>query len=391
MTTRKVIVPFGLLVLLSLLIASLSTASAEASSPYGLSVWGYQQRVSASHVGWVRLQRDWKSIETSAGVYDWTGMDQDVAAANAAGVKISVPIQDAPDFRLTQSCDGSMRFPGPNEVSTFASAMAARYNGHNGHGYIDSFEIGNEEWDNYWGGSWAASLPCRQPSLYGPVLKAGYQAIKAQSPTAVVGMFGLWWLDTGHFHDYLTWLYQNGYGSDMDFANFHYYGCSADPSVTSGSTPSYTLAWQTLRQVQQNFGDGGKPIWTTEVGWTVSGVSQNAGCAVSLQTQSQYELEVLESARTSGAVQRVFLYTINDTNSDGMNLYPPSGPLPAYQMLQNEIASYPTWGGAAPPPPSPTPTPVPTPVPTPSATTFQCVVSENGQMVVSTCTGSHSP
>ncbi|TMC31354.1 MAG: hypothetical protein E6J32_03440 [Chloroflexi bacterium] len=155
------------------------------TNPYGFSVWGYQGRVTSSGVKWVRVQRDWSSIETSPGVYDFTGLDADVAAANAAGVHATVPIQDAPSFRKTQVCNGVNLFPGPSEMSTFAGLLAARYNGHNGHGYIDSFEIGNEEWDGYWGGSWANTLPCRAATYYGPVLKAGYQAVKAQSPTAL--------------------------------------------------------------------------------------------------------------------------------------------------------------------------------------------------------------
>src|SRR5205823_6023892 len=135
---------------------------------------------------------------------------------------------------------------------TFAGVLAARYNGRNGHGYVDSFEIGNEEWDGYWGGSWANTLPCRAADYYGPVLKAGYQAVKAQSPTALVGMFGLWWMNTPHIQTYMTWLYQNGYGPYMDFANFHYYTGGA-PSTTNGAPPSYDLeckpsagAWATL-------------------------------------------------------------------------------------------------------------------------------------------------
>ncbi|TME86653.1 MAG: hypothetical protein E6I43_04070 [Chloroflexi bacterium] len=116
-------------------------ASAAILNPYGFSVWGYQNRVTASGVKWVRLQRDWSSIETSPGVYNFSGLDQDVARANAAGVNATVPLQDAPSFRLTQVCNGVNLFPGPNEMSTFASIVAARYNGRNGHGYVASFAV----------------------------------------------------------------------------------------------------------------------------------------------------------------------------------------------------------------------------------------------------------
>src|SRR5690348_10400378 len=372
---------------------SLTARAATTGDAYGftLPVPPDQGKVNASHVGWVRQGLDWSSMETSPGVYDFRTLDRAVAQENAAGIRITVPIQDAPSFRKTQVCNGVNLFPGPNEMSTFAGVLAARYNGQNGHGFVDSFEIGNEEWDGYWGGSWANTLPCRTANWYGPVLKAGYQAIKAQSPTALVGMFGLWWESTNHIQSYMTWLYQNGYGADMDFANFHYY-TGGDPSVTSGDVPSYTLEWQTIHAVQAAFNDGGKPIWCTEVGWAISSVGQ-PGPVVSTAQQSQYLQYVLDDSRRSSVVQKVFIYTLMD-NTDGMNLWPPAGPLPAYTMLENYIAQYPTWGASAPTPtPTPNPAPIPTPTPTPAptpTTTFPCLVLTN-PVVYATCSGTHSP
>src|SRR5207253_1482622 len=325
---RRAIAILGAALLLSLLgcaklQAPMGADAANNAKPYGFSIWGYQNRVTASGVKWARVQRDWSTIETSPGVYSWNGMDSDVARANAAGVRITVPIQDAPTFRKTQVCNGANLFPGPSEMSSFAAIIAARYNGNNGHGYVDSFEIGNEEYDGYWGGSWANTLPCRAANYYGPVLKAGYLAVKAQSPTALVGMFGMWWVNTPHIQSYMTWLYQNGYGPYMDFANFHYYP-GGDPSLTSGSTPSYPLEWQTIRAVQAAY-NGVKPIWCTEVGWAVNSNGQ-PGPLVSTTLQSQYLHYILDNSRTSGVVQRVFIYMISDTGSDGMNIYPPTGP-----------------------------------------------------------------
>src|SRR5437899_10649528 len=94
-------------------------ASAAMLNPYGFSVWGYQNRVTASGLKWVRLQRDWSSIETSPGAYNFTGLDQDVARANAAGVNATVPLQEARGFRLPQVCDGVHLVPGPNGMTPF--------------------------------------------------------------------------------------------------------------------------------------------------------------------------------------------------------------------------------------------------------------------------------
>src|SRR5207249_5506191 len=92
--------------------APMGADAANNANPYGFSIWGYQNRVTASGVKWARVQRDWSTIETSPGVYSWNGMDSDVARANAAGVRITLPIQDAPAFRKTQVCNGVNLFPG---------------------------------------------------------------------------------------------------------------------------------------------------------------------------------------------------------------------------------------------------------------------------------------
>jgi hypothetical protein len=262
--------------------------------------------------------------------------------ANANHIHLDFAIQNAPRWHLTQSCNGQAILPRAVDMAQFATLLATRYNGQNGHGYIDSYEIGNEEFDNYWNIDQAHSAPCRAASYYGPVLKAGYQAIKAASPQAMVGMFGLWWEDTAHIHNYLQWLYRNGYGQDFDYANFHYYICNRDPSVISGSQPSFDSEWQTIHTVMSQNGDGNKPIWVTEVGWTISSINQEGTCSVTPQTQADYLNYVLTEAKNSHVVAKVFWYTLR-SDTDGMNILPPSGPLPAYTALQTFINQYPQW------------------------------------------------
>src|SRR3989441_9228828 len=146
---RRAIAILGAALLLSLLgfaeLQAPTGANAANTSPYGFSIWGYQTRVTASGVKWARLQRDWFTIETSPGVYNFTGLDQDVAAANAAGVHISVPLQDAPGFRKTQVCNGVNLFPGPAEMSAVAGLFAARYNGRGVQGVVVPSQNGTPE------------------------------------------------------------------------------------------------------------------------------------------------------------------------------------------------------------------------------------------------------
>src|SRR5207245_721764 len=295
-----------------------------------------------------------RSISSSAGLqrcHGWRGRPSNLS-------------RRSPQRRSAAEPARLCRYPG---ADTRARRDAEPCMGRNGHGYVASFEIGNEEYDGYWGGSWANTLPCRAANYYGPVLRAGYEAVKAQSPNALVGMFGMWWVDTGHVQSYMTWLYANGYGRYMDFANFHYYP-GGNPAVTSGSTPSFDLEWSTIHAVQVAYGDAAKPVWCTETGWAVSSVNQGSNPVVTLAQQSQYLQYVLDSSRNSGVMQPVFIYMISDTGYDGMNIYTPSGPLPSYNMLESYMAQYPAWGAAPSPTPTPTPTPAPTPTPTPAPT-----------------------
>src|SRR5262249_39700604 len=160
-----------------------------------------------------------------------------------------------------------------------------------------------------------------------PVLKAAYQAIKQASPQALVGMNSLWWVNKQHVYDYMNWLYQNGYGHDFDFANFHYYICNGDPLETSQDHPSFTEEWQTIHNVMQQYNDGVKPIWVTEIGWNINAVDQNPNCIVSPQQQAQYLIEATQAAMASHTIHHIFWYTI-DRGNDGMSITQPSGNLP---------------------------------------------------------------
>ncbi len=365
-------------------------ATPDYTSPYGITNYGtdmvdHPQLLTSFQdlgVSWWRFQWNWNQIETSPGVYDWSELDAAVSMANTNHIHMDFALQDAPSWHLTQQCNGVGALPGASDMTQFATAVATRYNGQNGHGYIDSYEIGNEEFDNYWNTDWAHSTPCRDASLYGPVLKAGYQAVKSVSPQATVGMFGMWWMDTDHIQTFMQSLYQNGFGAYFDYGNYHYYVCNQDPAVTSGTQPSFDLAWQTMHNVMGQNGDTNKPIWVTETGWTVSSVSQSASCVVSTQTQSDYLNYVMTEAKNSKVVSKVFWYTLR-SDDDGMNIKPTTGALPSYTTWKSFIAANPQWTVLSPtatftltptntntPTPTftPTPTPKPTATPTPTLT-----------------------
>ncbi len=307
------------------------------NSPYGFTTIHADQKLVTLYnqlgVCWVRYQHHWRQqkqyevgIETAPGVYNWSQVDAVVALMNKANIHIDFPIQSAPTWDMTQTCNGTPFLPGPEQMYKFAYMIAQRYDGKHGHGHIDAFEIGNEEYDNY------PVLACRTANYYGPVLEAGYKAIKAANPNALIGMFGMWYHNLPHIQDFMTYLYSNGYGQYLDYMNFHYYHSGLDPAVTNNDNPSFDLQWQTMHNIAAKYGFANKPIWVTETGWADSNPQQ----------QNQYLQYIMNESAKSQVIQKVFWYTINEP-FDPKNINPGNGPLPSFQTFQAIVRERPVW------------------------------------------------
>lgn len=319
-----------------------SNGGCTADSPYGFTTYhggnhnyAYNSTLVSQYkqlnVCWVRFQFHGDLIETSRGVYDWSLVDEAVATMNAAGIHITFALQQLPQWDRSLVCpvDGVHYAAGAAEMARYAQLAAARYNGQSGHGVIDAFEIGNEEYDNHYTGSMTTTEQCRSADAYGPVLKAAYQAIKSVYPNALVGTQGFWWQNTPHVQTTWNTLFQS-YGQYFDYANFHYY--QDPPDASHGSTPSFADEIRLINQIAATHGQGNKPIWVTEIGF------DNTDPAA----QSNNLHDVLDTARASGVVKKIFLFTIN-YGTQVKTIYPPTGPLPAFFMLQKYVAQYPRW------------------------------------------------
>ena len=298
-----------------------SSGGCTAQSPYGFTTINANAQLVASyrelHVCWVRFQIHESDIQTAPGVYNWSRVDTAVALLNAASIHIDFPIQC-----FGGSCFNNPTLPTADQVAQYAAALASRYDGRHGHGLIDAFEIGNEEYDFF------------PPSAYGPLLKAGYQAVKAVYPSAIVGMYGTYRPNLPHVQAVMNAL-ANGYGNYFDFANFHYYAHGGDPRISTSDHPSFNAEWQAIHAIFPT-----KPIWVTEVGWTTTPLSGIQ--PVSPDTQAVYLQYVTQAAATSGVVQRIYWFTIN-YGKQGDSIFPPDGPLPAYYMLQAFVQQKPRW------------------------------------------------
>ena len=149
--------------------------------------------------------------------------------------------------------------------AAFVAALARRYAGR-----VAAWEIWNEEDATAW---WAGG---GDPARYAELLKAVYPAVKAADPSATVVLGGL----TGNDYRFLGGVYDHGGGRSFDAVGVH---TDTACDVVSpyrylrddgGQIDQYSfLGYHSVHDVMAAHGDGSKPIWMTELGWsTASGI-----------------------------------------------------------------------------------------------------------------------
>jgi hypothetical protein len=148
----------------------------------------------------------------------------------------------------------------PNDPNDYAKAVgwaAARFAEE-----VDAWEIWNEPNNSgFWEGA--------DPAAYTKLLQAAYPAIKEANPKATV-VFG------GTSHNDAEWIeaaYQAGAGGSFDAMATHPYQAVAD---LEPEAPDQGDKWRlthltAVRGVMVRNGDGDKPIWATEFGWSSHG------------------------------------------------------------------------------------------------------------------------
>ncbi len=287
---------------------------------------------------WWRAAYRWVNIEQSPAVYTWTVLDAAVAAANAAGIHLILPIMDAPSWHLTQTCGaGGAPLPGASDTATFAAAVAARYNGTNVQGVIASIEVGNEEYDS--------KHTCLDATYYVPVLQAAAPAIRTAGFSNKIGCAATLQRDTANLTSWYDTFFNAGCGSLVDYLNFHFYNCPHGPNDGNAFAPTFQRYFQLLRQFSTAHGYPDMDVWCTETGYPTN-LHPNYTCMVTEAVRNAYFQLMIDQARQGGVVSHLLFYTI-DAHLDGNSITHDYGSnrtyTPAYITLQNHIERYPQW------------------------------------------------
>jgi hypothetical protein len=277
----------------------------------------------------------WRQIEPTRGQYHWQYPDEVVRGAEYYGLDLVVRLDQHPDWasRVTSALNAPP--DDPADYARFVSTVATRYRGR-----VKAYIIWNEpNLAREWGGR----RP--DPAGYVALLGVAYQAVKAADPNALVVSAGL--APTNHRDDtamddraFLEAMYQAGGQSYFDVLGAHPYGFAYPPDDPHDTHEGLNTArLEDLRAIMLEYGDGDKPVWATELGWTVEAQGEDAWQAVSPEQQADYLVGALRRARREWPwLQLVAIWNLDGAGQSewsGYSLLDASGqPRPAYAALQ---------------------------------------------------------
>jgi murein DD-endopeptidase MepM/ murein hydrolase activator NlpD len=254
--------------------------------------------LKADGVNTIRIMIPWAGVEATNDVWSWSAVDRMVNSATARNIQVEAFLNSTPGWAVVP---GTPSLGGPpadlSEFAEFAGMVATRYAGK-----IAAYEIWNEpNYYQFW-------QPTPDAAAYTALLKAGYTAIKAADPNAVVigGViaaapdYGDQAVNSVRF---LTEMYEAGaagYFDALSYHPYHYYVKFSDglPYPTSPLTMA-----NAMHDVMVTYGDGNKKIWATEYGEPSS---------YSTATQAAFIDDFLTTWRDLDYAGPAFIHTIRD-------------------------------------------------------------------------------
>lgn len=249
--------------------------------------------LQAAGVRWIRANVNWAGLEPDGkGVLnEWLLGEYDYAIdrAHAAGIQVLMPIADGVPYWA--SADPTKRVDGegnrqwevtyrPTRASDYGDVVRVVVEHFSARG-VHTYQIWNEPNHPRF---WPSGPDARE---YVPMLRAGYEAVKAADPGATVLLGGL---SKSDFY-YLEDVYREGGGPYFDAVAVHPYTYGVDPTAAWNGVHDWEdpdrisinafPAIQEVRRSMEAFGDSGKQVWLTEFGYSTT--TQDGGVSAAAQ------------------------------------------------------------------------------------------------------------
>jgi hypothetical protein len=307
--------------------------AADVGVVWGASTWWQSQAdtdreaslLAGAHAQWVRADVGWAALEPDQkgqiSSYAFNLYDHSIDKANAAGIKVLMPIVEVPYWASADpnkyiDSSGKKHWNNnyrPTNWSDYGDIVKTVVNHYKAKG-VHTYEIWNEPNNSRF---WPSGVSA---SEYTNMLKAGYNAVKAADSSATVVSGGLMYND----YDYIADMYRAGAKSYMDAVAVHPYAVRPYPYFVSPTDswkrsdgridPHAFPAITEVKKTMDSFGDSGKQVWLTEIG---SATTTRAG-GVSEATQAEDLQSAMTYVQQFPWVKASFWYALRDLNaSDG--------------------------------------------------------------------------
>lgn len=299
----------------------------------------------------------WREIEPNPREFHWEHTDLWVAAAEFYGLDLIVRLDQSPRWTAPHSPAETLN-PVPEKLadfSHFAFRVADRYAGR-----VDGYIIWNEP---NLAIEWGGQPP--DPTAYTALLRSGAQAVRKGDPGALVlgGALATTTRDDAVAMDdrrFLEGMYAAGAAPWFDVLAAHPYGFGLPPDAPAQANDGMNLRrLGALREIMVEHGDGAKPIWATEFGWSLGTFTAGLGRSVTPAEQAEYLIRGRDLiAREFPDVGLIAVWNLAeglapDDEKAGYNLLGPDG---APSLALKHLAA--TNGGPLPASTAPAPPPI---------------------------------
>ncbi len=289
------------------------------------------EKLSQAGVRLLRTDFAWDRIEPEDDQWSFDGYDVMVDQCVAAGIQVDALLDYGVDWAMTDGTDNGID---PAVWADFNGRVAAHFADR-----IDTYEIWNEQnTDRFWS-------PEPDPEHYGRLLKAGYDAIHANDPDAVVLFGGLSDLDPYIFGPDGVWNFlirtadaHPDICGSFDAMAIHPYTFLQQPmpekrlSIGASRFPDLEQSIDQARSLLLEIGCPDKPIHLTEIGWP--------DLLIGTERQAAYLARGLLLAAGKG-VESYYWYTFWD--GDGSDPLPTEDAFGLFTWPGNEVQEKPDY------------------------------------------------